>query len=218
MTKNKISAVILKLVTVIISACAWLLLWELLSRQIDMDFIFPGVKATLARLFELIVTAQFWRTVLYSLARILLGLALGVILGAALAAICKLCPFSEPFVSIGLTVTKSTPVASIVMVMWVIIGSASLPTVIAVMMVAPIIWQNLIDAYASIDKNLVEVARVFDFSRFKTFRYVYAPTLTKYLIPALLTSLGRAWKSGIAAEIISYTSMKMNICQSWNHI
>ena len=32
------------------------------------------------------------------------------------------------------------------------------------------------------------------------------PALYKYLIPSVITSSGLAWKAGIAAEIITYTS------------
>ncbi len=205
MTRNEFGSRIKKSLTLIISIAVWLLLWELLSRLVDIDFVFPGVVATFRRLFELVITTVFWRTVLYSLGRILLGLLLGVAIGVLLSTVCKLLPFAYPFISIGITAIKSTPVASIVMLMWVIIGSANLPTVIAIMMVTPVIWQNLIDGYNAIDKNLIEVAQIFNFSKKKTFRYVYMPALLRYFIPACLTSVGLAWKSGIAAEVIAYT-------------
>ena len=36
-------------------------------------------------------------------------------------------------------------------------------------------------------------------------KVVYTPTLLNHFIPALLTSIGLAWKAGISAEVISYT-------------
>jgi NitT/TauT family transport system permease protein len=104
-----------------------------------------------------------------------------------------------------MTLVKSTPVASIIMVLWVIIGSANLPSVLGFLMVAPIIWQNLTDGFSSIDKDLSEFCDVFEFSRKKRFKILIYPTLLKYFIPAALTSIGLAWKSGIAAEILTYT-------------
>jgi NitT/TauT family transport system permease protein len=104
-----------------------------------------------------------------------------------------------------MTVIKSTPVASIVMVLWIIIGSTNLPAVIGVLMVMPIIWQNLKDGYDSIDKELYELSVAYEFSRRKRYRLLVFPALMQYFIPAILTSIGLAWKSGIAAEIIAYT-------------
>ena len=61
------------------------------------------------------------------------------------------------------------------------------------------------DGYASIDSGLTEVADVFGFSYTKRLRLLVFPTLIKYLVPALISSVGLAWKSEIAAEIIAYT-------------
>ena len=84
-------------------------------------------------------------------------------------------------------------------------GASNLPVIIAFLMVMPIIWQNLTDGFNSIDKNLIEVAQVFEFSKAKTAKVVYLPTLLHHFVPALLTSIGLAWKSGISAEVIAYT-------------
>jgi len=72
-------------------------------------------------------------------------------------------------------------------------------------MVMPLIWQNLMNGYEAIDPALCEVSRVFGFSRMKHLKLIVLPTLYRYFVPAVLTSVGLAWKSGIAAEIIAYT-------------
>jgi NitT/TauT family transport system permease protein len=81
----------------------------------------------------------------------------------------------------------------------------ALPIVIAFLMVMPIIMQNLLDGFDAIDRELLEVCRVFELSFFKKMKILIAPTLLKYFIPAVITATGLAWKSEIAAEIIAYT-------------
>jgi NitT/TauT family transport system permease protein len=90
----------------------------------------------------------------------------------------------------------------------------ALSVFIGVLMVMPIIWQNTIDAYSSIDKNLIEVAEIFEFSNKKKFALLIYPTLKSFLYPAIITSAGLAWKAEIAAEIIAYT--KKSIGQGIN--
>ena len=107
------------------------------------------------------------------------------------------------FFAIGFSVIRSTPVASVIMILWIFIGSVRVASAIALLMVAPIIWQNLMDGYATIDKQLSEVADIFEISGFKRFKLLVFPALIRYFVPALLTSAGLAWKSGIAAEIIT---------------
>ena len=50
-----------------------------------------------------------------------------------------------------------------------------------------------------------EVAEIFGLTFKKRMKYITIPRVIKNFIPALLTSVGLAWKSGIAAEIISVT-------------
>ena len=211
---------IIKSVILLVSIAVWLCLWELLAAILDLKFIFPGAIQTIKTLFSLSVTLSFWKTILLSMLRILIGLTLGVIMGVILAVVYQFATFLRSFISIGMTVIKSTPVASIILVLWVVIkdGSQRLPIVIALLMVMPIIWQNICDGFSAIDKNLSEVCDVFEFSRKKRFKLLVIPTLLRYFIPAFLTSIGLAWKSGIAAEIISYTknSIGKNILDSKN--
>ena len=183
----------------------WLLVWEISSRIINLTFILPGVRETLLRLLSLMITADFWFTVILTIGRILLGFLIGTLLGAALAALCHKVAFINRIVSLAMTVIKSTPVASFIMVLWIVIGSASLPTVIALLMVMPVIWQNLLDGYGAVSNELSEVCDVFGFSKKKRIKVLVIPTLLSYFIPAALTSIGLAWKSGVAAEIIAYT-------------
>ena len=82
---------------------------------------------------------------------------------------------------------------------------STLAIAIAFLMVMPIVWQNLSDGFSAIDKELSEVCDAFEFSYKKRLRLLVFPTLSSYLFPALITSVGLAWKSEIAAEIIAYT-------------
>lgn len=217
--KDKKLAIILKTLAIVFGIGLWLLIWHLFSEYIDLDFIFPGPQKTFSALLALLPTKDFWITVFASFLRIFEGFLLGVTVGTSLAIVCHGTVFLYEFFSIGMSVIKSTPVASIVMILWVIVGEGNLPMIIGLLMVAPIMWQNIIDGYNSIDGDLSEVCDVFEFSWAKRFRYLVFPTLVKFFVPAALTAIGLAWKSGIAAEIITYTknSIGQNIFDAKNY-
>ena len=69
----------------------------------------------------------------------------------------------------------------------------------------PIIFQNTITGLDSIDKDLIEVTKVFGFGFVKKLKLLILPSLKSYIFPAVITSVGLAFKSQIAAEIIAYT-------------
>jgi NitT/TauT family transport system permease protein len=47
------------------------------------------------------------------------------------------------------------------------------------------------------------MAKIFGFSKGKTLRLIYWPTVYPFLLSGIMTALGFAWKAGVAAEVIS---------------
>ncbi len=200
------SAKINKLTIALIALAFWILLWEVFARFLNLGLVLPTVGETFSALGSMIITAGFWLTVASSFLRIFAGFIIGVVLGIALALATQYIPFADALISPIMTVIRSTPVASFIMVLWVVIGSDTTPIAIAVLMIMPIIWQNLKDGFSSIDDKLSEVCLVFEVTGAKKMKLLVLPTLAKYFIPGVITSVGLAWKSGIAAEIIAYTA------------
>lgn len=200
--KNKL----IKYLFAALGVTLFLAVWEISARIINLNIMLPTVGATLGRLMFLFTKGSFYTTVLASMGRITLGLLMGIVLGVLLALITNYVPYARETLSPLITVIRSTPVASFIMVLWLIIGSDFVPTVIAVLMVAPVIWQNLESGFSSVARDLNEVCLIYGIKGRKKLKLLILPTLEKYLIPSIITSAGLSWKSGIAAEIISYTS------------
>ena len=200
-TKSKIEAVL----RIILPIIFWCLVWEILAGLIGHSFILPGIGKTLKALGSLITQKDFYLSVFLTLIRVIIGLILGIIVGTLLAVLCyRVKPINYLFSPL-ITIIKSTPVASFIVVLWIMMSADALSVFIAFLMVMPIIWQNVTDGYLAVDKGLNEVCEVYNFSPSKRFRLLIFPTLKRYLIPGIITASGLAWKAEIAAEIIAYT-------------
>ena len=171
----------------------------------------PRVEETLASLTVLIKTSGFWKYVLISLFRVALGLGAGIVLGVILATVCHIIPISKAFVSPLIVIMKATPIATIILILWFTLSNAELAIFVVFLMVTPVIWQNVYDGYKSIPSEMREVCEIFELSRFKKFKILVLPTITKYLVPAIITSVGLAWKAEIAAEIMTYSNIGQSI-------
>ena len=196
---------LLKTAYIFLGVAFWIVLWHILSEYFVDSFIFPTPRDTAENLTVLLGEKKFYLTVLYSLGRILLGLLLGIFIGISLGVICYYVKPISYVISPAISVIRSTPVASIIIILWFFLSKISLPVVISLMMVTPIIWQSTIDAFGGRDKLLFEVAFVFEINRMKRFKLLVLPKLAEFLLPSIITSIGLAWKSGIAAEIITMT-------------
>ena len=195
---NKIRKIVLPLIF-------WFLIWHVLSLIVDNSFMLPGIKKTFSALMTLITQKTFLKAVISSTVRVILGLALGCTFGIILAILCKkISLFYDIFAPI-ITVIRSTPVASFIVILWLLLDGNTLTVAIGFIMVLPIIWQSTVDGISSIDESLLEVSRIFEFSVVKKFRLLILPAMKNFLFPAIITSTGLAWKAEIAAEIIAYT-------------
>ena len=183
----------------------WFFVWEILSRALDADFVFPSVSSTAKAFVSLLGTHVFWSSLIFSLVRVLLGFFIGLLIGGILAPLAYRFSFIRALITPMMGIIKATPVASFIMVLWFFIGSTPVPVVIGALMVAPLIYHNLYNAMQVPERELSEVCEIYDVRGYRKFRYFYLPRLLEFLIPAAVSGMGLCWKASIAAEIIAYT-------------
>ena len=106
-----------------------------------------------------------------------------------------------------LSVIKSTPVASFIILALLWIKRDSLPVFITALIVVPIVWSNVSEGIREVDKSLVEVTKVYKFSPLKKLIKLYVPSVAPFFMAACRSSLGMAWKAGISAEVLSTPEM-----------
>ncbi len=204
--KNSTTNNLLKKTLMISCAVAiWLAVWQIFASVENNDFLFPDIPSTFKALIEIFRSGSFFVTVASTIGRVLLGLLLGISIGIVLAVLSHHVEIIRYLLTPIISIIKSTPVASFIIILWIKLDGGELAIFVAFLMVMPIIWQNLLDGYDAIDKSLDEVCRVYRFSFIKRLRLLVFPTLLRFLIPAIVTATGLAWKSEIAAEIIAYT-------------
>jgi len=186
-----------------IIAAFWLGLWAVLAFAVDKPLLLPGPITVVKRLFELAGTLLFWTTTGRTLLRIGLGLLCAVPLGVLLAAATSRFRLLRELLAPLLTIVQSTPVASFILLLLIWLGRDTLPSVIVALMVLPVVWRNVSAGVEKTDIQLLELAKVYKFSPGRTLRRLYIPSVAPYFFAAVRTSLGLAWKAGVAAEVLT---------------
>lgn len=181
------------------------LLW-LLAALLDKPLLLPTLPAIGKALLALGGEGSFWLAIAASLVRVLGGLGIGVTLGALFGVLVHLFPAVALLIRPLLTVVRSTPVASFVILVWSFTGSRTLPLVIAALMVLPIVADELATGLSGADPALGEVVRLYRLSPWRRLLTYRLPAALPYFFGALITSVGFAWKAGIAAEILANTA------------
>ncbi len=187
----------------------WLGAWQLAAFLVDRsvsgrgnELLLPYPLTVARRLLELAGEGAFWGSIFATLGRILAGMVLGTLAGALLAALTCALRWADALLSPAIRVVRAAPVVSFILLVLLWTGKSTVPVVISALMVLPVIWGAVGQGIRSVDPKLLELARAYRFGRWKTLRLVYLPSLAPSFKAAAATSLGLAWKSGVAAEVL----------------
>lgn len=187
----------------------WLGVWQFCAFLVDQsvggkgnELLLPYPISVLNALLELAGDGLFWQSILATLLRVLLGLLLGIALGAGLAILTYGSSWCDRLLSPAIRVIRAAPVASFILLVLLWTGRNNVPAVIAALMVLPVVWDNLSQGIRATDPKLLELGRAYRFSRSKILTLIYLPSLRPYILSALTTGTGLAWKSGVAAEVL----------------
>ena len=181
----------------------WLLIWQLAAALAGQELLLPSPLRVARELIRLAGGAEFWLTVAQSIRRVLTGIASAVLLGILLALLTHKSAVLRALLSPVMTLVKSTPVASFIILALVWLGRDVVPPVIAALMVLPVVWANVSQGLDGIDPQLLELAQVFRLPRGRVFRRITLPSVLPHLRAALCSALGLGWKAGVAAEILT---------------
>lgn len=196
-----------KMLRTLLPPVFWLGVWQIGATVVGQVLLLPGPVTVAAAFLRLAETPAFWQIVLSTLKRILSGLVLGTVLGIVLAVLSCFHAWADAILSPAVRVIRATPVASFILLVMLWTKRDWVPTIIGALMVLPVIWSNVVSGIREVDGKLLELAMAYRFGRKKKLTLIYLPTVRPYFLSALTTSMGLAWKSGVAAEALCWPKL-----------
>lgn len=180
----------------------WLAIWQLASLYINKEILLVSPIKVMIRLAELCMTAIFWKSIIFSLIRIATGFLLAALTGSILAALSARFKWIGELLAPLMLAIKSIPVVSFIILALIWFSSKNLSVLISFMMVLPIIYTNTLSGINSLDRDMQEMAQVFEIPLSRRLRYIALPQIMPFFYSGCEVALGLSWKSGIAAEVI----------------
>jgi NitT/TauT family transport system permease protein len=187
----------------IASILLFIALWDA-GNQIYGDLVLPSPLETFKTLHVMLnddnVIAEIETTLYRSSVGFGISLLFGTTLGLLAGFFATASMMSRPIVTI---LVGMPPIAWIVLAMiWFGMGDE---TVIFTVIVAsfPIIFVGALQGTRTLDGNLKEMAKSFNFPWHMKFLDVYFPHIFSYVFPAWVSALGMAWKIVIMAELLA---------------
>jgi NitT/TauT family transport system permease protein len=187
---------------VVVGIAAILLAWEFGSLIFGSDLIFPGPLPVLQRLGTLVATRRFLSALGTSFLRVLGGMVISVPLGLACGIAAGLDRRINAFLKPLFSVIAATPVMSLILISFLILGAGRTPVFTAFLMVFPVMAANTIEGIRRLDPGLKELFVVYRMSRREALNNLYLPSITPFVLGGLRSSLSLCWKVIVASEVL----------------
>lgn len=179
----------------------WLCVWIAAYFAINQSLLLPS-PWQVARQMTMVASAAFWRTVAASLLRTMTAYFFGIALACILAIASSISKIFESIIRPAMVVIRATPVASFIILALVWLSASNVPVLAGMLMVIPVVYANIMEGISSTDPKLLEMARMFNFSRCKKWRHVIIPSVFPTFLAACKACVGLCFKATIAAEVI----------------
>lgn len=195
--------------TVGLGLAVTVILWEIAAQVVQDDVLLPSpVDAASKWVYYLHHSypesnVPLWRHALHSTVRILIGFvagaAIGVTIGALMAATRVLRNFFDPFVE----ATRPVPALAFVPVLIVWFGVGDTPKVVLIMIgVVPIMTVATVAALDRVPREMIHAARCLGGSDLYAMLHVRLRAALAPLITGMRLAMGVSWTSIVAAEMI----------------
>ena len=183
-------------------AAFWLAAWMLVAALVAQPLILPGPGAVVMALLRLVCDAGTWAILAGSGARILGGLALAAVCGGVLAGASSRSRAFARLVAPALSFVKATPVACVVVLLLIWLGSARVSIAAVFLMALPGVYFSLAEGLAQVNKPLEQMFRMHGVRGWRLFCAHTWREVLPFVLSCARAVIGMGWKAGVAAELI----------------
>ncbi len=177
------------------------LVWQLLTMLVDID-LFPTPMGVADSIGDALQGGLFLYNLADSMVRIALGFGLGLAAGIAVGILMGSRDFWNGFFQDLIVLGLSLPglVYALLAIMVLGIGIAAPVTAIAVASL-PFVAVNVREGVRSVDKQLLDMCRVYRIDKSRLIRRVIVPTLMPFIMAAVRIGFTVAWKVAVLTEV-----------------
>lgn len=183
-------------------AAFWLAVWVLMAGFVAQPLILPGPGAVVVALLRLVCDVGTWAILAGSGARILGGLALAAVCGGVMAGASVRSRTFARLVAPALSFVKATPVACVVVLLLIWLGSARVSIAAVFLMALPGVYFSLVEGLTQVDKPLEQMFRLHGVRGWRLFCAHTWREVLPFVLSCARAVIGMSWKAGVAAELI----------------
>lgn len=183
-----------------------LALWQGIAIIVDIGLL-PTPGKVVGAGWELLTTGLFFQELGNSMVRILIGFATAMLLGIIVGILMGARRFWDEFFQDLVVLGLSLPGLIYALLCVMIFGLGLLAPVMAILLAAyPFVAINIREGVKAIDKDLLDMSRVYLVDRWRVVRQIILPSLLPFIMAAIRVGFTIAWKVAVLTEVFGSSS------------
>jgi NitT/TauT family transport system permease protein len=187
----------------IISKVIIIITWILLSKLINNEVIFPTVKSTFISLIDIIQGPYFLKIIKFSLLRSFVGFLISLFLAMLIGILSSISKIVYNLMIPILNFLKSVPTMAIIILALIWINNEFAPMFVGFIMVFPILYEAVLNGILNIDKDIMNMAKLYKVDKITIIKDLYLPSILINLSIVITSTLGINLKMVIAGEALA---------------
>ena len=143
----------------IVIVLIWLLIWQFASMMTGLELLLASPVAVLKTIMNMLVSQQFYITLMHSMINIGTGLMAGIVFGVILGICAAKYKLIAEFIEIPLQLMKALPVAAFIILLLMWFGSKNVSRIISAMVVIPMVVTGVTDGIKNTDIKKVKFVK-----------------------------------------------------------
>ncbi len=182
--------------------CGFLLIWQLVAGWLNTRTL-PTPVAVLEVLWQQLISGELLKHLGATLARMIASFILAMFVGVAGGILMGSRRIWNEVLDVLVILALNIPALVTIILCYVWLGLGEAAAVLAVALnKVPTVIVTLREGARAIDPQLLQVAQIYQLSRWQTFRKVYLPQLYPYLFAAARNGLALIWKIVLVVELL----------------
>lgn len=177
--------------------------WQGIAVTVNLPELIPPLPRLFQSLVELCSTATFYQAVAATIGRGIVGLLLSTLCAGLTALLLAHSHWMEQLFRPWLTLLRSVPVISFILLALIFLDPERLPLLIAFLTIYPLLTENLTKGLKSLRPDLSRMTQQFQVSPYNRLTQLYYPQLHPFLFSGLISAAGFGWRAIIMGEALA---------------
>lgn len=185
--------------------------WAILAKIINYELKLPSPYKALLGLFELLGSKTFYVAVLATLGRAVKAFIISFIIAFVLAIISSFSLRFKLFIAPIITIIRSLPTISIILLVLIWLKSNTAPGFIAGLIVFPTMYASFCSAIEGVDKDIISMSKLYKVSAKDLIFRFYVPNTIPSVFDTVKSNISLNFKVVIASEVLAQTMKSIGV-------